>query len=116
MVTISYDGGNHPEYASNVYSQVHRIYIKDNKLLFDIDDECGYSEDRITTYELFNIASYIYCFYKNNILMEINLSTKEIENLLDCLEVITGAIKLIDDGNKKYVVDCFNEVKLCISE
>ena len=60
MVTISYDGGNHPEYASNVYSQVHRIYIKDNKLLFDIDDECAYSEDRITTYELFNIASDIY--------------------------------------------------------
>ena len=60
MVTISYDGGNHPEYASNVYSQVHRIYIKDDKLLFDIDDECAYSEDRITTYELFNIASYIY--------------------------------------------------------
>ena len=25
-------------------------------------------------------------------------------------------IKLIDDGNKKYVVDCFNEEKLCISE
>ena len=48
--------------------------------------------------------------------MEINLSTKEIENLLDCLEVITGAIKLIDAGNKKYVVDCFNEEKLCISE
>ena len=60
-VTVSYDGGNHPEYASNVYSQVHRIYIKDDKLLFDIDDECAYSEDRITTYELFNIASYIYC-------------------------------------------------------
>lgn len=60
MVTVSYDGGNHLEYASNVYSQVHRIYIKDNKLLFDIDDECAYSEDRITTYELFNIASYIY--------------------------------------------------------
>lgn len=79
MVTVSYDRGNHPEYASNVYSQAHRIY-------------------------------------KNNILMEINLSTKEIENLLNCLEVITGAIKLIDDGNKKYVVDCFNEEKLCISE
>lgn len=60
MVTVSYDGGNHPEYASNVYSQVHRIYIKDDKLLFDIDDEYGYSEDRITTYELFNIASDIY--------------------------------------------------------
>lgn len=60
MVTVSYDGGNHPEYASNVYSQVHRIYIKDDKLLFDIDDEYGYSEDRITTYELFSIASYIY--------------------------------------------------------
>lgn len=48
--------------------------------------------------------------------MEINLSTKEIENLLNCLDVITGAIKLIDDGNKKYVIDCFNEEKLCISE
>ena len=60
MITVSYDGGNHPEYASNVYSKVHRIYIKDDKLLFDIDDEYGYSEDRITTYELFSIASYIY--------------------------------------------------------
>ena len=60
MVTISYDGRNHPEYASNVYSQVYRIYIKDDKLLFNIDDEYGYSEDRITTYKLFNIASYIY--------------------------------------------------------
>ena len=58
----------------------------------------------------------VYKIFIKNILMEINLSTKEIENLLDCLEVITGAIKLIDDGNKKYVVDCFNEEKLCISE
>ena len=41
--------------------------------------------------------------------MEINLSTKEIENLLDCLDVIIGAIKLIDDGNKKYVVICISE-------
>ena len=41
--------------------------------------------------------------------MEINLNTKEIENLLGYLDVITGDIKLIDDGNKKYVVICISE-------
>ena len=46
-LTITYDGGRHPEYASNVFSFVERIYNENGKI-------CVESEDYIANYDELN--------------------------------------------------------------
>jgi hypothetical protein len=35
---ITYDGGRHPEYNSNVYSSIKKIYCQNNKILIETED------------------------------------------------------------------------------
>lgn len=61
FVSVSYDGGNHPEYASNLYSVVHKIYMEPNgDIVLDTEDTYGYSIDNITTEELYNLYDFIF--------------------------------------------------------
>lgn len=57
-ITVVYDGGNHPEYASNAFSTVESILIKDNNIYVDTEDS-RISVDVLSTEELFDICSYI---------------------------------------------------------
>lgn len=62
--TVSYDGGNHPEYASNCYSSVDGICIKHDpihgdKLFLDIEDDTTYSVDRVLTVDLIELCDVI---------------------------------------------------------
>ena len=45
---VSYDGGNHPEYASNCFSDVNSVYIKDGKVYLDIEDASDYELENVT--------------------------------------------------------------------
>ena len=56
---VSYDGGNHPEYASNCYSEVSSIYIKDGDIYLDIDETAYYPLDNVPVEEVVNIAEFI---------------------------------------------------------
>lgn len=59
-VSIVYDGGNHPEYASG-YSTVHNIHLNDdNRLYVEIDEDDNYSIDDLSASELYYIALVIY--------------------------------------------------------
>ena len=64
FVCITYDGGNHPEYAANPYSDVQGIYMKGDEVLVHCED----SDEVILKYlswdEIFSIAEYIYDFIK----------------------------------------------------
>lgn len=51
-VYVSYDGGNHPEYASCVACNVMRIYLKDDQIVLDLEDEPEYNLDRVPTQEV----------------------------------------------------------------
>lgn len=51
-IYVSYDGGNHPEYASCIACDVIRIYLKHDKIHLDLEDEPGYSLDRVPTQEV----------------------------------------------------------------
>ena len=51
-VFVSYDGGNHPEYASCVACDVMRVYLKDDQIILDIEDEPEYNLDRVPTQEV----------------------------------------------------------------
>ena len=54
--SVVYDGGNHPEYDSNAYSIVERVYLKDGNVYLDIEDASDYNIDRISAESLFDVA------------------------------------------------------------
>ena len=54
--SVVYDGGNHPEYDSNAFSNVERVYLKDGEVYLDIEDASEYNIDRINAESLFDVA------------------------------------------------------------
>ncbi len=58
-VTVPYDGGNHPEYNSNCFSQVNAAYLKGNDIYLDIDETDEYSIDNIDIQDVENIAELV---------------------------------------------------------
>lgn len=58
-VSVCYDGGRHPEYASNVFSSVEGVFIEDDKIYLNIEDDGKYSIDNVNTTELLDVCSYI---------------------------------------------------------
>lgn len=60
-VSVPYDGGNHPEYASNCFSTVNGIYIpKDGgQIHLDIEDCSEYPLSDVDWDDVYNIAEYI---------------------------------------------------------
>ena len=57
--TIIYDGGNHPEYASNVFSTVDGFYIQNEIVIFDIEDDPQYDESRVSTSDIIDLCEMI---------------------------------------------------------
>ena len=58
-VTVPYDGGNHPDYNSNCFSQVNAAYLKGNDIYLDIDETDEYSIDNIDIQDVENIAELV---------------------------------------------------------
>lgn len=56
---ISYDGGNHPEYATNMYSTVDGFRLENDTVIFDIEDSSDYSDDRVMTDDLIDLCDVI---------------------------------------------------------
>lgn len=57
---VCYDGGNHPEYASNMYSTVRKIYVNHNgELIFETEDGC-LTVDRILVCDLADVTETVY--------------------------------------------------------
>ena len=64
-ISVSYDGGNHPEYNSNVFSSVERVYLdSDGGVLLDTEDASKYSISNITTEELYELCDFIIKYKK----------------------------------------------------
>ena len=56
-IAVTYDGGNHPEYASCVISVVYAIYLDEKgNIMFDLEEE-AVDIDRITTDDLVYIVT-----------------------------------------------------------
>ncbi len=59
-LTVSYDGGNHPEYASNCFSTVSAIDLNERGVVtLDTEDCCEYDIGRITTPELLDVCDFV---------------------------------------------------------
>ena len=63
--SITYDGGNHPEYASNAFSQVEVIILnEDGKIKISCEDEDNMDLDRIWSLgELVGIFDTVKAYY-----------------------------------------------------
>lgn len=58
-VSVPYDGGNHPEYASNCFSDVYCVYYKNNNIYLDIEDCEEYSIENISAENAYDIVQSI---------------------------------------------------------
>lgn len=51
-IVFAYDGGNHPEYASNMYSTVEGFTLDNDTIVFILEDSDYYEESRVMTDDL----------------------------------------------------------------
>lgn len=58
-ICVTYDGGNHPEYASNAFSAVQTVKLDGDKLVLETEDTDWYDTGNIETFELYGVASFI---------------------------------------------------------
>lgn len=66
-VAVTYDGGNHPEYASNAFSQVIDVHLDENGNVELCTEDCDeYEVYRICEAELYGVAIEIYTALKND--------------------------------------------------
>ena len=61
-VCVSYDGGRHPEYGSNLYSTVYSVSFNEskNRLSIETEDDDDYSVDRLSVDEVYTLALAVY--------------------------------------------------------
>lgn len=60
FITVPYDGGRHPEYASNEFSNVDEVYLKGDKIFLSIEETDEYEIDRINDDDLYSVAMFVY--------------------------------------------------------
>ena len=58
--SVPYDGGNHPEYASNCFSDIERVYLDGDSIYLEIEDCEEYGIERIDIYTLYDLCEYIH--------------------------------------------------------
>ena len=58
--SVAYDGGNHPEYASNCFSSVYAIFKKDGHVYLDIEDCEEYDIDNLSINELMDVTESVF--------------------------------------------------------
>ena len=71
MVCVTYDGGRHPEYASNAFDLVRGVYLKyhegrkETLIMLDTDDDDEYYIGNIEIGEIYGVALFLYELRKN---------------------------------------------------
>jgi hypothetical protein len=61
MISVTYDGGNHPEYASTAFSMVEGINLDENdNIILQIEDCSEYPIENINWNEVFDVAAFIH--------------------------------------------------------
>ena len=60
FLTVPYDGGRHPEYASNEFSNVDEVYLHGDKIFLSIEETDEYEIDRINDDDLYSVAMFVY--------------------------------------------------------
>lgn len=58
-VCVTYDGGNHPEYASNAFSTITAVNLGENGITLEIEDCPEYWLDDVSTDEVWALCDFI---------------------------------------------------------
>ena len=58
-ISVSYDGGNHPEYASNCFSTVYSVFMGKDGIYLSIEDCDKYPIENLNWDEVYNVADCI---------------------------------------------------------
>ena len=102
-VTISYDGGNHPEYASNVFSEVISVSLNNKgEITFEIEDSCDYHIDDVQTLDLYDTIHSI----NHYILPNFNEREKHVKCLLRKKDY--NGVLTVTDFDVQYTVKGFS--------
>ena len=68
MVSVTYDGGNHPEYASNAFSMVEGVFLdKDGDITLQVEDCSEYPLENINWDEVYDVAAFIHENFDNSL-------------------------------------------------
>ena len=68
VVCVTYDGGRHPEYDANPYSQVYSVFFneEDNKIYLETEDCDEYGLDRVdSVMEVYGVCSLVQVIIDN---------------------------------------------------
>ena len=57
---VPYNGGNHPEYASNLFSDVESIFMNDGAIYLETEDCEEYGLENIDIYTLYDLCEFIH--------------------------------------------------------
>ena len=57
---VPYDGGNHPEYASNCFSDVESVYMHNNDIYLEIEDCDAYPLTSLDNSNIIELSLFIY--------------------------------------------------------
>ena len=80
---FSYDGGNHPEYASNMYSDVKGFELNENNIIvFTLEDSDCYETGRVLTDDLVELCEIIIGY--ENAGYELGVNEYESEGMTTC--------------------------------
>jgi hypothetical protein len=63
---VTYDGGRHPEYDANPFSQIERIYLKDGKIYVETEDADGLSFDDLDVLDKQTVAECLAAVIEDN--------------------------------------------------
>lgn len=59
-ITMAYDGGNHPEYASNCFSTVKRVFLDDKgEIVIDVQDGRIWWQHHANAYEIYELWTFL---------------------------------------------------------
>ena len=62
-ISMGYDGGNHPEYASNMFSNVEGVRLSDNDdIIINLEDGEMYIDYIYNVVELYDLCDFLDCF------------------------------------------------------
>lgn len=106
-VCVSYDGGNHPEYASDMFSVVSSISLTvAGEIALETEDDSEYTVDRVETHELRTIIETI----NSTVLPTFRGREKRVAKVLKKKEFVNG-MDVSSDTDKADTIKYDNEAK-----
>ena len=64
---VTFDGGNEPEFYANPFSNVERVYLKNDNIYLETEDSSCYALEKICAEEMMGVAECLQSYVERNI-------------------------------------------------